>query len=107
MIVAGNVVLERMVHLHHKCILIKDMRFGIFALALGLILLLAAAGTVIRKSWYDILGIILCIISLIGFPIGTLLGIWGLTALNPNNNLFGKQRYFNKDISREYKLRRN
>lgn len=43
--------------------------------------IVAGIGLLKRKSWARILGIVLCAICLLGFPIGTVLGAYGLWVL--------------------------
>ncbi len=47
------------------------------------------------------LGIIDCILMLMGFPIGTLIGIIGLVALIPNKELFEPNALDFKALNRE------
>lgn len=55
---------------------------GIFILILtviiGIIYLITAKGVANKKNWAKIVGIIIAILSLFSFPIGTALGIWML-----------------------------
>ncbi|OGF59553.1 MAG: hypothetical protein A2Y62_03680 [Candidatus Fischerbacteria bacterium RBG_13_37_8] len=55
--------------------------FGIFMAAIGVLYLLTAKGIANKKHWAKIVGIILGIISLPSFPIGTILGIFILIGL--------------------------
>ncbi|MEM0896914.1 MAG: hypothetical protein AAGJ79_08500 [Verrucomicrobiota bacterium] len=59
-----------------------------------------------RTSWGRILGIIVCIISLINIPIGTLIGVLGLFAFFGAPELFGPDRVLHKDLKSEFKLRK-
>ncbi len=52
------------------------------------------------------LGIILCAISLLGIPIGTLIGIIGLIAFVGGEKLFGEGKYLHADLQREFKHRK-
>src|SRR5215210_7992836 len=54
---------------------------AIFLLALSLPGLVAGFGLINRKSWARILGIVLCAINLINFPMGTVFGAYGLWVL--------------------------
>jgi len=54
---------------------------AIFLLALSLPGLVAGFGLINRKSWARILGIVLCAINLINFPMGTIFGAYGLWVL--------------------------
>ena len=55
---------------------------GIFMLILmvivGIVYLITAKGIANKKNWAKILGIIMAVLSLFSFPIGTALGIWML-----------------------------
>jgi hypothetical protein len=53
----------------------------IILLTLSLPGLITGFGLLAYKSWARILGIVLAAINLLGFPIGTLLGIYGLWVL--------------------------
>ena len=48
----------------------------IICLVIGILYLLVAGGLKKKKNWAKIVGIILAVISLANFPIGTALGIW-------------------------------
>lgn len=57
---------------------------GGVCLAMSIPSLVTGFGLMKRREWARILGIVLCIIQLIGFPIGTAIGIYGLWVLfNP------------------------
>lgn len=64
---------------------------GIVGTVIGGVLLVMALPSIVtgiglmkRREWARIVGIILAVIQLIGFPIGTLIGIYGLwVLLNP------------------------
>jgi len=47
----------------------------------GVLNVAAGVGLLQRKSWGRILGIICCALSLVSFPFGTILGIYGLWVL--------------------------
>src|SRR6266496_947575 len=66
----------------------------------------AVIGLFTRTSWGRILGIIVCIISLINIPIGTLIGIFGLFAFFGAPQLFGANRVTHKELKSEFKLRK-
>ena len=55
---------------------------GIIALVVGVVVgivyLITAKGIANRKNWAKIVGIILAVLALFNFPIGTALGIWML-----------------------------
>jgi hypothetical protein len=52
------------------------------------------------------MGIIVCVLTLINIPLGTLIGIVGLFAFIKAPNLFGPGRVLHKDLKTEYKLRK-
>ncbi|MGH9404632.1 MAG: zinc-ribbon domain-containing protein [Terriglobia bacterium] len=56
---------------------------GLFFMAFGVAGLIAAWGLLQRRTWARILMIVLAIISLIHFPLGTALGIYTLWVLLP------------------------
>lgn len=59
-----------------------------------------------RTSWGRILGIIVCIISLINLPLGTLIGIVGLFAFFGAPELFGANRITHRELKFEFKLQK-
>lgn len=65
--------------------------------------LLSAFGLIKRTSWGRVLGVIVCILSLINIPIGTIIGIFGLFALFGAPELFGNNRVLHKDLKKEFK----
>lgn len=67
---------------------------------------IAAAGLFKRTSWGRILGIIVCIISLISIPIGTAIGAFGLFAFFGAPQLFGRDRVTHAALKTEFKLRK-
>ena len=68
---------------------------------------IAIFGLFNRSSWGRILGIIVCIISLINIPIGTLIGIFGLFAFFGSPQLFGAERVTHKALKAEFKLQKS
>lgn len=81
---------------------------------LTIIALIALAGfyilTVIclfrRSNLGRTLGIIASYISLLGFPIGTIIGIASLLALYRSSELFGEDRIKHKDLEKAFKINR-
>ncbi|MFT4175933.1 MAG: hypothetical protein QM627_04695 [Luteolibacter sp.] len=67
---------------------------------------LAVAGLFRRTSWGRILGIVVCIMSLLSIPIGTLIGAFGLFAFFGAPQLFGTDRVTHKELKSEFKLRK-
>jgi|GEM_PF-2280176 len=74
--------------------------YGVFCVAFYCF---AAVGMVKRKSWGRILGIIICALSLIGFPLGTLIGTFGLFALIKGKVLFGPARVTHAEVEMAFK----
>ena len=68
---------------------------------------IAIFGLFNRSSWGRILGIIVCIISLINIPIGTLIGIFGLFAFFGSPQLFGIDRIKHKALKSDFKLQKS
>ena len=52
------------------------------------------------------MGIIVCILTLINIPLGTVIGVVGLFAFIKAPNLFGSGRVLHKDLKTEFKLRK-
>lgn len=67
----------------------------------------AIVGLYNRSSWGRILGIIVCIISLINIPLGTLIGIFGLFAFFGSPQLFGVERLTHKSLKEEFKSQKS
>jgi hypothetical protein len=87
-------------------------RSGIEALPmalLGVIGVVEIAGAVTsftRPVWGRWLGVALCVLSLLSFPLGTLIGIIGLIAYAQGGKLFGPDRFMHKDVAEVYKQRK-
>lgn len=58
-----------------------------------------------RKSWGRIPGIIIFSIFLLGIPIGTIMGIYGINAFS-EKSLFGPDRLTHSRLKAEYKFRK-
>jgi hypothetical protein len=56
---------------------------ALFVLAVGAIGLVAGWGLLTRQPWARVLAIVLGVISLIEFPVGTAIGVYTLWALLP------------------------
>lgn len=72
-------------------------------IGLALFYMVAIAGLYKRTSWGKIMGIIICIMSLISIPIGTAIGIFGLFAFFGAPELFGPDRLTHKELKAEFK----
>lgn len=68
--------------------------------------LIAVIGLFSRSSWGRVMGIVVCILSLISFPLGTLIGIFGLFAFFGAPQLFGNDRITHKEVKAEFKLQK-
>jgi len=60
-------------------------------------------GLIKRTGWGRILGIIICALSLLNIPIGTIIGIAGLFAFIKAPELFGPNRITHKELKAEFK----
>ncbi len=67
---------------------------------------LAIVGLFNRTSWGRVLGIIICILSLLQIPIGTIIGLMGLFAFFGSPELFGENRLTHKELKAEFNLRK-
>lgn len=59
-----------------------------------------------RPKWGRVVGFISGVFMLLGFPIGTLIGIFFLISLIRGERLFGPDRIPHKDLETEWKYRR-
>ena len=66
----------------------------------------AIVGLSRRTAWGRILGIIVCIISLINIPIGTVIGAFGLFAFFEAPELFGSNRVTHRELKAEFKIQK-
>ena len=80
------------------------MRFVFVGLAI--FYAVAVVGLFRRTAWGRILGIIVCIISLINIPIGTAIGAFGLFAFFGAPELFGSNRVSHRELKSEFKLQK-
>jgi FtsH-binding integral membrane protein len=74
--------------------------------ALAVFYSVAVVGLFQRTSWGRILGIIVCIISLINIPLGTAVGVFGLFAFFGAPELFGPNRITHRELKSEFKLQK-
>jgi hypothetical protein len=65
-----------------------------------------AFGLLNRPAWGRVLGFVAGALMLVGFPIGTLIGVLFLIALGRGSRLFGPERIPHKDLEAEWKYRR-
>ncbi|MCU0747983.1 MAG: hypothetical protein MUF13_00350 [Akkermansiaceae bacterium] len=59
-----------------------------------------------RPNWGRVIGFISAVFMLLGFPVGTLIGILFLISLVRGERLFGPDRILHKDLEAEWKYRR-
>jgi hypothetical protein len=72
----------------------------------GFLYVAATVSSFTRPTWGRWLGIVICAISLLSFPFGTLIGIMGLIAYVQGARLFGADRLHHKDVASVYKQRK-
>ena len=60
-------------------------------------------GLLKRTSWGRICGIVVCVISLINIPLGTLIGVMGLFAFVKAKELFGPERITHEEVKTAFK----
>ncbi len=77
-----------------------------FKIALSSLALATTVGLQFRFGWGRIVGFIFCAYLLILFPIGTLIGIFGIVALVGSEPLFGKDGWRAQELKKEYKQRK-
>lgn len=63
-------------------------------------------GLITRQPWGRVVGLISGGLILLGFPIGTVIGVFFLIALSRSKRLFGADRYLHKDLEKEWKHRK-
>lgn len=66
----------------------------------------AAIGLMKRTTWGRILGFITGALMLLGFPLGTIIGIMVLVALGRGGRLFGPDRLHHKPLDAEWRHRK-
>lgn len=83
---------------------------GVYEVGLfvGIVLVqgLVAFGLLKRPNWGRVIGFISAAFMLLGFPIGTLIGVFFLISLVRGERLFGPDRLLHKDLETEWKYRR-
>jgi hypothetical protein len=84
----------------------RGEELGPFAILIGLgvVYLVCIYGTLAKKTWGRVLGMIVCSLMLFGFPIGTLLGAMGLFGFVGAKPLFGASGLNYAEVKQQYKL---
>jgi len=80
-----------------------DLKYGI---PIGVFWAVTAFGLYLRSQWGRVLGYVLAIFSLLGFPLFTILGIYFLLSLSRGGRLFGQERVTSKGIKAEVERRK-
>ena len=78
----------------------------IFLAAAGALSLLMAWTAFARPRWGRWFGIVMLVLGLLNFPIGTLISIVGLIAYVRGRRLFGDDRIQHKDLAEVFKQRK-
>jgi len=68
--------------------------------------LLGVVSSFTRPRWGRWLGVVLCVLTLLSIPVGTVIGIFGLIAYAQGGRLFGAGRLKHKDVVDVYKQRK-
>lgn len=77
----------------------------LFIIAYSILYVSTAYICLSRKNWGRIPGIVVFAIFLIGIPIGTIMGIYGIKAFE-EKSLFGPNRYTHARLKAEYQFRK-
>jgi len=77
-----------------------------FCLVTGVLTGIASVCALLRPVWGRPVGMVICCLSLIHFPIGTLIGIIGLIAFSRGVKLFGPNRWLHSAIIAEWQQRK-
>ena len=77
--------------------------FGSGLIAIGIIYLVASIGIYIRSIWGRIAGIIVSVLALMNFPLGTIFGVVGLFAFGFSSVLFGHNRIKHAELKKAFK----
>jgi hypothetical protein len=67
----------------------------------GLCIGVAGVGMLLRAGWVRYPAMVLCALYLIGFPLGTILGVFGLLALVKGRRMFGRHRLTVAEVDAE------
>ncbi len=83
-----------------------QLRFGFIFSVLFVALLLLSITIFWRSNYSRWIGVVLCIVSLLFIPIGTILGALGLAAFIGGGKLFGDNKYDSSELEKEFRYRR-
>jgi hypothetical protein len=83
-----------------------DQWLGYVLIASGVVSVAGCVSSYTRPGWGRPVGILLCVLGLLNFPLGTLIGILGLVAYANGRKLFGADRLPHKDVAAVYKVRK-
>lgn len=78
----------------------------VFVVAVAVIYVAACVSSYTRPRWGRWVGVGICVLSLVSFPLGTLIGALGLVAYARAGKLFGPGRLLHKDVAAVYKERK-
>ena len=84
----------------------NSIEMRIFLFGLASLYAIAVVGLFKRTAWGRILGIMISILTLFGFPLGTLIGACGLFAFFGAPQLFGKNRVTHREVKAEFYLQK-
>ena len=73
---------------------------------LGFLYLAGTISSYTRPRWGRWVGVVLCLLSLLSIPFGTLIGALGLVAYARAGKLFGPERLPHKEVTAVYKQRK-
>ena len=76
-------------------------------LALGFLALAACISSFTRPAWGRWVGVVIAIVALLGFPLGTLIGILALVYYAQAKPLFGPGRFTHKEVVEVFKQRKH
>ncbi len=83
----------------------KQFLGAYFSLCLTVIVFISGVGLMKRSEWGRSLSMVLCVLALIAFPLGTIIGILSLMALGCGK-LFGPERFVHRELDEEMKYRK-
>lgn len=75
------------------------------SLCVTVIVIISGVGLMKRSGWGRGLSMVLCVVALIAFPLGTIIGVLSLMALSCGK-LFGPERFVHRELDAELKYRK-